>query len=253
MDFKKDILDILNNLKSIGIDRRTIEQELDYKTYYIDQIVSKGGNKLAVKKLQDYYLKKRAEFGKRNSVISFSSDTERELLKRHLSQNDRQLYYFTQFVYYCFIRRSELTRLKIENIDWTNRTIIIPSNVSKNKKQESVVIPDSFIPILEEMGLKPMPSGWYIFGRKLKPGAQQYINYNHISTRHNEISKSLGIDGEKGLYSWKHSGACALYYALSGDIYSLMRQLRHSDLKTTQIYLKSLGLIDNTAVRSAKW
>jgi integrase len=253
VDFKKDILDILNNLKSIGIDRRTIERELDYKTYYIDQIVSKGGNKLAVKKLQDYYLKKRAEFGKRNSVISFSSDTERELIKRHLSQNDRQLYYFTQFIYYCFIRRSELTRLRIENIDWGNRTIVIPSHVSKNKKQESVVIPDSFFPILEQINLKSLPADYYIFGRKLQPGRQQYVNYNHISTRHNIISKSLGIDDAKGLYSWKHSGVCSLYYALSGDIYSLMRQLRHSDLKITQIYLKSLGLIDNAAVRSAKW
>lgn len=184
--------------------------------------------------------------------IAFSKQ-EKELLKRHLSEKDRQLFYFTQFIYYCFIRRSELTRLKIENIDWSNRTIVIPSHVSKNKKQESVVIPDSFYPILEQMSLKSLPADYYIFGRKLQPGKQQYVNYNHISTRHNLISKLLGIDDAKGLYSWKHSGVCSLYYALSGDIYSLMRQLRHSDLKTTQIYLKSLGLIDNAAVRSAKW
>ncbi|RXK57378.1 hypothetical protein ESA94_21175 [Lacibacter luteus] len=69
--------------------------------------------------------------------IAFSED-EKELLKTHLQQNDRQLYYFTQFVYYCFIRRSELTRLKIENIDWANRSVVVPSSASKNKKQESV-------------------------------------------------------------------------------------------------------------------
>lgn len=181
------------------------------------------------------------------------SDTEKELLKNHLKQHDRQLYYFTQFIYYGFIRRSELTRLKIDNIDWNNMSIVIPSNASKNKKQESVVIPDSFVQILKEMGLQDLPGSWFIFGRYLKPGPVQYINYNHISTRHNKIAKGLGIDTEKGLYSWKHSGACAAYQVLNGDMYSLMRQLRHTELTTTQIYLKSLGLVDNAAIRNAVW
>lgn len=73
------------------------------------------------------------------------------------------------------------------------------------------------------------------------------------TTRHNTITKGLGIDTEKGLYSWKHSGACAAYQVLNGDMYSLMRQLRHSELTTTQIYLKSLGLVDNAAIRKAEW
>jgi len=183
--------------------------------------------------------------------IAFS-DTEKEKLKAYLQENDRQMYYFTQFVHYCFIRRSELTRLKIHNIDWQNKTIIIPSNASKNKKQESVVIPDSFWPVLEEMDLKSKPKDWFIFGRHLQPCPTQYKNYNHISTRHNEQAKEIGIEADKGLYSWKHSGVCALY-AATKDIYAIMRQCRHSDIKTTQIYLKSLGLIDNNVVRAANW
>ena len=184
--------------------------------------------------------------------IAFTED-EKQTLKAHLQQNDRPMYYFTQFIYYCFIRRSELTRLKIENIDWSNRTIVIPSHASKNKKQESVVIPESFWPVLLEMDLQNKPADWFIFGRKLQPCATQYKNYNHISTRHNTESKALCLSSEKGLYSWKHSGVCALYSALKGDVYALMRQLRHSDLNVTQIYLKSLGLLDNSAVRSAVW
>ena len=184
--------------------------------------------------------------------IAFS-EVERELLKQHLYQHDRNLYYFTQFIYYCFIRRSELTRLKVSNIDFVNMSIVIPSDASKNKKQESVVIPDSFVPILKEMQLDRLPQSWFIFGRKMEPGAVQYKNYNHISSRHNKISNDLGIDSQKGLYSWKHSGVCALYPVLNGDVYALMRQLRHSELTTTQIYLKSLGLADNSAIRAAIW
>lgn len=184
--------------------------------------------------------------------IAFSED-ERQVLRDYLYAHDRPLYYFTQFIHYCFIRRSELTRLKIENIDFTNWMIIIPSAASKNKKQESVVIPASFVPVIKEMNLQQLSPEWFIFGRRLHPGAEQYINYNHISSRHNKIAKDLGINTQKGLYSWKHSGACAAYQVLNGDMYSLMRQLRHTELTTTQIYLKSLGLVDNTAIRNAVW
>jgi integrase len=183
--------------------------------------------------------------------IAFN-DHEKRLLKDYFYNHDKPMYYFTQFVHYCFIRRSELTRLKVENIDWKNMTIIIPASASKNKKQESVVIPESFVGILKEMNLESLPSDWYIFGRRMHPGPLQYVNYNHISSRHNFISKKLGIDCSKGLYSWKHAGVCALYYAIK-DIYAIMRQCRHSDISTTQIYLKSLGLLDNSAVRSAVW
>lgn len=184
--------------------------------------------------------------------IAFT-EPERKLLLDHLYNNDRQMFYFTQFIYYCFIRRSELTRLRIRDIDFNSMTIIIPADCSKNKKQESVVIPYSFISILNEMGLQSYKSDWFIFGRELKPSATQYINYNHISTRHNQQSKALGIDNQKGLYSHKHSGVCALYKALKGDLHSIMRQCRHTDISTTQIYLKSMGLLENDSVRNAVW
>lgn len=184
--------------------------------------------------------------------IAFT-ETERRILRDHLYEHDRHLYYFTQFIHYCFIRRSELTRLKIENIDFKNGMIIIPAHASKNKKQESVVIPSSFVPVLQEMQLEDLPGSLFLFGRRLQPGPVQYINCNHISTRHNDISRGLGIDGQKGLYSWRHSGVCLLYKLLQGDMYALMRQLRHTELSTTQIYLKSLGLVDNAAVRDAVW
>lgn len=181
------------------------------------------------------------------------TDREKEMLKAHLLAGDLSMYYFTQFIYYCFIRRTELTRLKVGNIDWKNMTIIIPSDVSKNRKQESVVIPVGFAGLLKEMGLQALSPEWYIFGRHLKPGPIIYSNPAHISTRHNTICRQLGIAKEKGLYSWKHSGVCALYPVLNGDIYALMRQLRHTELTTTQIYLKSLGLTDNKAIRNAVW
>jgi integrase len=74
---------------------------------------------------------------------------------------------------------------------------------------------------------------------------------NHITTRHSKFTKQLQFDQQKGLYSWKHTGVCAAYYATGKDVYALMRQLRHKELTTTMIYLKSLGLIQNDAFRNS--
>jgi integrase/recombinase XerD len=170
------------------------------------------------------------------------TEKERELLKKYLYKNDREMYYFSQIMYYCFIRRSELAGLKIGDIDLVNHTITIPAEVSKNKSQESVIIPVGLEQILREMNLSQYSPDQYLFGRKLVRSYLQYKNPNHISTRHNKFVKKLEIDPEKGLYSWKHTGACIAYYATNKDVYAVMRQLRHRDLNTTMIYLKSLGI-----------
>lgn len=182
--------------------------------------------------------------------LAYSED-EKVLLKDHLYNIDRQMYYFSQIMYYCFIRRSELAKLKVGDFDLVNNTITIPAGVSKNKTQESVVIPVGLDPVLKEMKLSQYHKNDYVFGSLLMRSPHPYKNHNHISTRHNKHLEKLGIDKEKGLYSWKHSGVCVAYYATGKDIYSVMRQLRHRDLNTTQIYLKSLGLIQNDVFRNA--
>jgi integrase/recombinase XerD len=179
------------------------------------------------------------------------TDDEREKLKNLLYEKDRDMYYFSQIMYYCFIRRSELARLRIGDIDLTNFTITIPADVSKNKTQESVVIPVGLEPVLKEMELHKYGKSDYIFGYKLKRSFEVYSNVNHISTRHNKFVKKLNISSEKGLYSWKATGVITAYYATKKDIYSVMRQLRHRSLETTIIYLKTLGLTQNDVFRMA--
>lgn len=180
------------------------------------------------------------------------ADNEKDLLEKELYTNDRRLYYFTQIMFHCFIRRSEMTSLKVMHINTHNRTIVIPGENAKNKHQESVVIPKGLEPVIKEMELHLYPMDSYIFGRRLATCPTQYKNANWISTRHNDIVKKLGIDSQKGLYSHKHTGVCHYYYATGKDIYAVMRQLRHREMNTTMIYLKSLGLIQNDAFRNAE-
>jgi len=66
-----------------------------------------------------------------------------------------------------------------------------------------------------------------------------------------ELLNQLHIGKEKTLYSWKHTGGID-YYNVVKDPYPIMQQLRHHSLQITMIYLKSLGLQPNIAMKTAK-
>lgn len=54
MNYKKEIETLLETLKELGISRGKIEQELDYADNYIDQVLSKGGNRKFWLRLKNY-------------------------------------------------------------------------------------------------------------------------------------------------------------------------------------------------------
>jgi hypothetical protein len=55
MDIKTNIENLLNDLKRMGKDRRKIETDLKYSTFYIDQLLSKGGNTRFYNALKRYH------------------------------------------------------------------------------------------------------------------------------------------------------------------------------------------------------
>lgn len=180
------------------------------------------------------------------------SEAERELLQKTLREKDIRMYYFSQIMFHTFIRRTELTCIQVKHVDLVNHTIIIPGKIAKNNRQETVTIPQELDAILAEMNLQQYGPEDYLFGRHMLTGPVQYKNPNWISSRHNDVVKALQIDSEKGLYSWKHTGVCYYYYLTNKDVYAVMRQLRHRDLNTTMIYMKSIGLVQNDAIRNAR-
>ena len=181
--------------------------------------------------------------------FSFTPD-EQLKLKEYLAEHNKRLYYACQFVYYCFIRRSELIQLKVKDINWHSMTITIQSSLSKNRRQESVTIPRALEDVLYEMELDKAHPEHYIFGHRFNTCERRIMNPDSLSGSHHKAASKLGIDEQKGFYSWKHTGVCDLYNATK-DPYLVMQQCRHSDIKMTMIYLRSLGLTTNDRIRDA--
>lgn len=180
--------------------------------------------------------------------------TEREIkiLTEHFKQHDKRMYYAINFTFHCFIRKSELVTIRVGDIDWENLTIKLNSADTKNRMQDSVTITDGLHKVLLEMGLDLAPKHYFIFGKGMETCEQQCKRPDDISDRHKRGKDALGFkeDG-KAFYSWKHTGVIA-YWKQVKDIYYMMRQLRHHDMKVTMVYMKSLGLMPNEAFRAAK-
>lgn len=187
-----------------------------------------------------------AEKGKNSSY----TDDEIQQVDNYLLENDKRLYYFKEFIYCAGIRRTELTLIKVRDV--LQDTILLRSDLSKNRKQESVIINKKLRNIINEMELNKYNPDDYIFGKKLQTCSDKFPNPNHITSRFKEITKQLNIRDECTLYSWKHTGAINLYNATK-DPYLVMRHLRHHSLEMTMIYLRSLGINADEKLKELSW
>lgn len=171
------------------------------------------------------------------------TDKERETIKNYLERNKHPLFIFVQFLYYCGIRPNELMQLQVRHIDFEQKQIQIPAHISKNRKQSSVELPNTFYQLVKKHYQKLNPE-LYLFARGLVPGTIP-IHRNRATLAHKKVLDDLKITNDHTLYSWKHTGAIAAIKS-GMNPYSLMRQWRHHSLDQTMIYLKTLGLSPNT-------
>ncbi|MDW3645516.1 MAG: site-specific integrase [Bacteroidia bacterium] len=164
-----------------------------------------------------------------------------EELREAILEKDPGLWLFVQFVYYCFVRPGELRFMKASDILWEDRLLLMRPEVSKNKKQQYVRIPDAFYPKLYK-AFHGCKSGNYLFGKDGLPGPG-HLSYNTMGNRHRKILRSLKYPKGYMLYSWKHTGAVMAVKA-GIHIKQLQIQLRHHSLDQVDQYLRDLGVSD---------
>jgi len=187
----------------------------------------------------------RQEYGHNTT---YSRDEE-EKVKTMAYKEHRLFFYATQFVRYCFFRRSELASLQRKHIIWDNKTIIVPSKSAKNRTQDSITISSTLEKYILEMNILELDPEMYIFSKNFEPSFFKLKRVDDFSDQQREINRILGIKKEATFYSWKHTGAVELYN-ITKDPYTVMRQCRHSDIRMTMIYLRSLGCGVSEQVRA---
>ena len=162
----------------------------------------------------------------------------KQILQTHLMQ-----WMAAQLLYYCFIRPGEMRELRVEQFDIDLGIISIPGSISKNKKTQSVVIPNQFVPAVQAW-LQGLPQSHYFINQSPTP-----LSRDAISKQHRVLLQGAGFGKGYSFYSWKHTGA--IHAARGGiNLKDLQMQLRHHSLDMVNEYLKQLGVIDSVALRT---
>lgn len=211
-------------------------------------------------KIRDYIghnpfsgLKKRKETGKERRAFS---EYERDLIAATVEEKDKWLMLAVLLQYHCFIRPIELRRLRFDMFDFEEGVIRLKGDITKNRNNDIVTIPDVLMPWLLEFDFSQWNQRWLIFGENVQPHPYKCCGHNTLNYRHGRILKNLQQKGLlsdiKGLtfYSWKDTGAMDLFKA-KVNILEIMRQIRHQDLSTTQKYCQSLYIV-NQEIKSLK-
>ena len=167
---------------------------------------------------------------------------ELSLYMDHIKENDYTLYITSHYTYCCGLRPAEICRLQIKDVKLAEGYIHISGNASKNKKVGIIPIPKFFLEELQ-YHLAGYPETDLICSRDLRPGQEQ-INPIEIAKRFRRVANTIGLPKDLIFYALKDTAADRLMSMgfSSKDIRDLFR---HSNISTTDAYLKTRGLTSN--------
>ncbi len=160
--------------------------------------------------------------------------TEEELIRmeHYLPDHDFNLYVCACLVFYCFLRPQEIMRLRVCHINLKSKLIVVPGYVSKNKKNETIQIPNAMVPVLDNLNLN-YPGDYHVFTHDLTRGIKEAAP-TRMAGHWRSFANKYGID--KKIYSLKHTGV-GMAIERGINLRDLQLQLRHHSLEMTQVYL----------------
>jgi len=146
-------------------------------------------------------------------------------------------------------RPEELRHLRVGDIQFAERKILFRSEVSKTNIEQHVGINESLAKAIEESGILKFPPNHFVFSNDndLHQPGEKPVSINYFYKRIKPYITKLGFyksNPNYTMYSFKHTGAIALYKATK-DIKMVQSQCRHQSIEQTNTYLRDLGAIDD--------
>lgn len=175
-------------------------------------------------------IKPKAKVQKKREVLAVDIKAKVKTLR----ETNFHYYVLCMLTYYCFIRRTELTKLKVSDVYLHGGYIVIDGENSKNRKTESVTIPDVFLSDLAQHLTTANNSDYLFSTNKFKAGPTP-ITPKKISDEWAKFRKAHKFDSKYQFYSLKDTGITDLLNSGIPAI-KVRDQARHYDLKITESY-----------------
>lgn len=198
----------------------------------------------AVSSIKEFYRYMESEFGIVSPAATLKSYVRTEKLPKYLSLKDIQSILTTaaesrlktkiicQLLYGTGIRVSELTNLKVEDIDLEEGFLNI---LGKGSKERLVPVLPGVLEDLEQYLVKNDITSGYVFlkrGSKTEPMSR--ISVANLVT---DVARRAGVDAQVSPHTMRHSYATHLVEN-GCDMATVQELLGHADIATTKIYAK---------------
>jgi site-specific recombinase XerD len=173
----------------------------------------------------------------------------RDVIFNYWQEKDNNFLTLCLLCYYCLVRRTEITKLKVINVNLEKQTLYIDSEDSKNRKNSFITIPNILIKPLEKhlTGAKPLD---YLFSKDYKPGNKQ-LSPNAITKRWSYMRDKLNLSKNIHWYSLKDSGITDLLRA-GVPLISVRDHARHQSSAQTDTYTpKDMRTADPNILKSS--
>ncbi|WP_431005841.1 tyrosine-type recombinase/integrase [Tenacibaculum sp. TC6] len=127
----------------------------------------------------------------------------------YLEKNDKNLLLFIQFISYNFLRPIEVCRLRVEDIDVTDKKLYVKA---KNSPLKTKIIPELLLKQLPDLSTKNPKS--FLFTQNSIGGEWEIEETNkrdYFTKKFKKIKDHFGLGDEYGLYSFRHTFITKLY------------------------------------------
>lgn len=161
---------------------------------------------------------------------------ERDIIRLfdYLTDNNKHFLLACYILHYCFVRRKEMSLLKLSNFNLHKQTLFIPGDISKNGESATVTIPEKIIHLMLELNIFQHPSHYFLFSDNFKPGAKHKHEKQFTDFWASKVRKDLKFPANYQFYSLKDTGITDMLQRY--DVLTVRDQARHSDIKMTNKY-----------------
>lgn len=161
------------------------------------------------------------------------NDTK-QIIFSHLEQNHKNFYIVCLMCYYCLVRRTEISKLKVANINFKKNILTVDGESSKNRRTQNVTIPN----VLKELlmnHVKDASLDDYIFSADEFSAGKKRLNPDRITKEWIRLRNKLNFPKEIQWYSLKDTGITDLLKS-GVPLISVRDQARHHSSKQTDEY-----------------
>lgn len=180
------------------------------------------------------------EYGTKN--LPFTQFQIQEM-KEYMQEKDPYLWFICSFIYYTMMRPSEIRRIQVKDVDMERRRIIIHGRNAKGKKRDLLPIVPALYEQLLQFQLEKCNPTDFLFGCEHKPSSEK-MGENYMGKHFKKVKNHFNLHKDHTLYGFKHTAVCN-WYKVEKDIVKISKMCRHCDIKMTERYLKSLGLLND--------